>query len=370
MHFFLLMIYCNSDIEGGHTVGTLTLRTAYYQDFTMISNAFLDDYMPRANGEFVKVYLMLLRICAGGGEPLTLGRLADLLNCTENDVIRAIRYWEKEKLLLLRTDEAGEVTDIMLTTPAVPAEAMESRPRISLNTEAIPADTDNSRSGRVSVERAAELCERSDIVEMRFIAEQYLGKLLTPTELQKLLYFYDDLHFSTDLIDYLIEYCVSNDHKSFRYIEKVAYNWYESGIRTVHDARSSINNYHKDYYEILKAFGIRSRNPVKSEITYMKKWLNTWHFSLDIIREACERTVLSAGKASFRYADSILNRWHDEGVISPEDIARLDSDHEARARRDARSTERDSAKPGDFNNFAQRSYDYEALEDQLLKGSR
>ena len=54
----------------------------------------------------------------------------------------------------------------------------------------------------------------------------------------------------------------------------------------------------------------------------------------------------------------------------PEDIARLDSDHEARARRDARSTERDSAKPGDFNNFAQRSYDYEALEDQLLKGSR
>ena len=73
-------------------MGTLTLRTAYYQDFTMISNAFLDDYMPRANGEFVKVYLMLLRICAGGGEPLTLGRLADLLNCTENDVIRAIRY--------------------------------------------------------------------------------------------------------------------------------------------------------------------------------------------------------------------------------------------------------------------------------------
>lgn len=340
----------------------------------MISNAFLDEYMPRANGEFVKVYLMLLRICSGQGEPLTLGRLADLLNCTETDIIRAIRYWEKEGLLLMQTDEAGEVTDIMLITPTPSTKGQTAPPRIVFNTEVIPAkeeDEVKAPGGRVSASRAAELSERDEFKEMQFIAEQYLGKLLTPTELQKLLYFYDGLHFSTDLIDFLIEYCVSTDHKSFRYIEKVAYNWYESGIKTVHDARNSVNNYNKDYYAILKAFGISGRNPIKDEINYMKKWLNTYKLPLNIIAEACSRTVINTGKTNFRYADGILSKWNSEEVKTLDDIARLDAGHETRAKSvQAAQTAPKTAKSGDFNRFEQRTYDYSALESQLLKGNR
>ena len=56
--------------------------------------------MPLANGEFVKVYLCLLRMYANpAGRASTLTEIADLLNHTESDVIRAIKYWERAGLL-------------------------------------------------------------------------------------------------------------------------------------------------------------------------------------------------------------------------------------------------------------------------------
>lgn len=47
------------------------------------------------------------------------------------------------------------------------------------------------------------------------------------------IYLYDELSFSSDLIAYLVEYCVSKNHTAIRYIEATALKWAESGIRTV-----------------------------------------------------------------------------------------------------------------------------------------
>ena len=352
-------------------MGTLKLRTSFSQDMTMISNTFLDIYMPRANGEFVKVYLLMLRISTKKGETLTLSSLADLLNCTENDIYRAIRYWEKEGLLLIETDGNGEVTGIMMTalTPAeLPENSAAQNTSVLIETESAPTrSAEEPVRGRISPERTAELIEKEEIVELNFIAEQYLGKPLTSSDIQKLLYFYDELHFTTDLISYLIEYCVGNDHKSMRYIEKVAYNWYEEGIRTVHDARSAVNNFNRDYYEVLKSFGISGRNPAPAEITYMKKWFGTYALPLEVIKEACGRTILGTGKASFSYADGILKAWSAAGVRSLDDVRALDE------KRDLtgpvkRSVNPPAKKKTAFDYQDQRTYNYTELEKKLLKG--
>ena len=67
---------------------------------TLIENIFIDQYMPKANGEFVKLYLYLLR-CADTERELTLSSIADVFDHTEKDVKRALAYWEKLKLLKL-----------------------------------------------------------------------------------------------------------------------------------------------------------------------------------------------------------------------------------------------------------------------------
>ena len=76
---------------------TLTLSTEQFNNDTIVSNVFLDRYMCDANGEFVKVYLYLLRSMTLGN--VGLSDIADRLNLTEKDVVRALRYWDTQNVL-------------------------------------------------------------------------------------------------------------------------------------------------------------------------------------------------------------------------------------------------------------------------------
>ncbi len=52
------------------------------QGVTVVSNLFLDKYMIKANGEYVKVYLYLLRCLSERDRELSVGYLADVLENT------------------------------------------------------------------------------------------------------------------------------------------------------------------------------------------------------------------------------------------------------------------------------------------------
>ena len=83
------------------TMKHLNIQSPYYIDATVIPNRFLDEYMPRANGEFVKVFLMLMRALSPSNGIKSVSAMADSLNCTEADVLRALKFWENEGLLEL-----------------------------------------------------------------------------------------------------------------------------------------------------------------------------------------------------------------------------------------------------------------------------
>ena len=86
---------------------------------------------------------------------------------------------------------------------------------------AASAQTNTNTTSRLTPDRIKELKQNEEISQLLYITEQYLCKTLTPTEIQKILYFYDELKMSADLIEYLVEYCVSRGRKSIRYIETV-----------------------------------------------------------------------------------------------------------------------------------------------------
>ena len=83
-----------------------------FTDFTSISNVFVDEYMPTANGEFVKIYLLLLRLVNTGCEDLSIPTIADTFNILESDVVRALKFWSRENLLSLSLDEDGSINGI------------------------------------------------------------------------------------------------------------------------------------------------------------------------------------------------------------------------------------------------------------------
>ena len=92
----------------------ITLSSDNRQDATVIPNIFFDAYLPRANGEFLKIYLYLLRWLPDAGHALSLSTIADTFFMTEHDVPRALKYWEQEGLLTLTCDMDGDISSVCL----------------------------------------------------------------------------------------------------------------------------------------------------------------------------------------------------------------------------------------------------------------
>ena len=88
-------------------MSTLKIHSKNKISSTVIPNCFFDTYMLYANGEFLKVYLYFYRWHNVPDHELSIASVADTLNMTESDVIRALKYWERESLLSLDTDTSG-----------------------------------------------------------------------------------------------------------------------------------------------------------------------------------------------------------------------------------------------------------------------
>ena len=97
----------------------LTLTNHAQNNTTVLENEFIDQYMIKANGEYVKVYLLLLRHSTGNGSTLSVSRIADLLEVTEKDVVRALNYWKKEGLLEYEAASEAKTTTAAESAPAV-----------------------------------------------------------------------------------------------------------------------------------------------------------------------------------------------------------------------------------------------------------
>lgn len=89
-----------------------------------------------------------------------------------------------------------------------------------------------------SLDELKSFQQQENTAQLIFIAEQYLGRTLSPADMKSILFFTDKLHFSDDLIDYLLQYCVERGKKDFRYIEKVASPGRKPGSR--HPARQKV----------------------------------------------------------------------------------------------------------------------------------
>ncbi|MEF9941744.1 MAG: DnaD domain protein [Lachnospiraceae bacterium] len=327
---------------------TVTLHNHCQRNSTLIDNEFIDKYMIKANGEYVKVYLLLLRHLNDPSTSLSISQMADCLENTEKDILRALKHWVATGLLTIEYDESGNISALGIgnSAPIIPA-----KPVLTVVPEQIPT--------------VKQLKSRKELKQLLFVAEQYLGKTLSKTDVETITSFYDDLQFSAELIEYLIEYCVEKGHKSMHYIQTVALAWSDEHITTVTDAKVNSSEHNKSCYAIMKAFGITGRGPATTELDFMNKWNDEYGLTLDIIIESCNRTIQSIHQPSFEYADSILKNWIAHNVHHITDINQLDLDYKKERELKKKTVPKIPSK-NKFNNFEGRTYDMDALEQQLL----
>ena len=364
----------------------ITLHSDSPSSATSVSNIFIDEYMSDANGEFVKIYLYLLRLMNVPDASFSISSIADKFEHTEKDIKRALSYWERMPLLRLEYDDNENLTGVCLldsssrkadkssgsdssndgSASSKSATTAFAAQKSSVAQES-PSALEVPKKKSYSADDIKNFRQNEAVAELFFIAERYLSRTLNATDINTILYLYDILGFSTDLIEYLIEYCVSKGHTSIRYIEKVALAWADSNISTVADAKQAASLHSQSYFMVMKALGISGRNLVPSETCLIEKWKSEYGFTNELIEEACKRTISSIHQPSFEYTDSILSNWHKRQIKTLDDIAKLDAEHQSKKKGTTQTAGTSGASSKNkFNNFTQRSYDYDQLDKMLL----
>lgn len=342
-------------------MGQFQICNKQNMDCILVANQFIDGFLADANETQIKIYLYLLRHMNHSGES-SISSIADFFNYSEKDVLRALTYWEKKKILQLEFKEPDRLSGIYFCNLSAPVPENHSLPEESSapkTVESSPAPVFVKRE--YTLDQLKEFKSRETTSELLFIAESYLGKTLSSNDVRSILFICEELHFSFDLIDYLLQYCVDRGKKDFRYIEKVAISWAEAGINTPDEAQIQAVRYDKNTYTVMNALG-KSTQPTAKEAEFIHRWYQIYGFTSDVILEACERTVLATDKHRFEYADKILSNWKSGGVHHKTDIAKADASYLNHKKKVTVVT----SDKNKFNHFQQNEYDFDALEKELL----
>ena len=397
---------------------------------TMVPNEFIDRIMPAANGEYVKVFLYLLR---HNGEEITPAHIADALELTEGDVRRALMRWQREGLISVPldngkaaqaapetpvpavqevTESISEIEDIVPAAgpagaeqipAAAPAPAQTAAPVRTAQTPAPAAQTAQGYPAADAAPAAAasspaelpprkpadfgKLRKDEDFTTLLYVLQRYLGIIFSQTNTESVAYLYDTLGMSQDLLIYTAEICAerkqraesegrrAGDRDWFRYFEKTALRFHGKGIRTAEQAREDDTRYRAAIFAVMNAFGKDCSYPGQAERNLIEKWYNDYGFSAEIIGEACSIVKLSTGGISYSYADKILNSWHEAGIRTVDQA----KDYEVRRKegggagngQNGRRTGAPRNNPGRvatrFHNLEERDDDLEAYALQKMK---
>ena len=296
---------------------------------TVLENIFINHYMPTAPGDYVKVYLLGLKYCSNKNlSSISNKIIGKTLGILESDVRKAWEYWEQQGILTCERngDDNYHIKYLHIS---------------SLMLQGNNVHTEEEHSNQKIIE------------ELYKTIEFMYGRPLSYKELQIIASWMNDLLFNPEMITLLVEYCFNLNKKDINYINKVALNWYDKKINTYDEAMENINSFREKrdrYYKIMNYLGFK-RSPTKAEIGIMDKWISTYNMSMEIIIEACKKT-LAIDKPNFKYIDTILTEWHKKNYTKPEDIEK----------EELPKKQKSETKPTQYN---QNGYDYDLLEKKL-----
>jgi DnaD/phage-associated family protein len=314
--------------------------------FTPVNNVFIEKYMPQARGEFVKVYLLMLKYTISGELGVSSSILASSLNLLESDIMNAFNYWNDQGAIkLTQIDKMG-----------------------NFNVEFVDLVEEPSKSTKqIDLLEALDSTNTKDMLKD---IETLLARPLSPNEMSLYLNWQKEFGFSSELILILMEYCISKGKSDSRYIEKVAIAWHDQKITTIEQAQNLIKKAEDKWINIRKILtylGINNTDIMKPQQDLIEKWLLIYKYSNEIIFKACDVCFERLNRADFKYIDGILSNWNKNNIRTLEDIALKDNKNSKNNKyQKTYNTNNNDKSSLKFNNFEAREYDYDSLEKKLL----
>lgn len=265
-------------------------RTCYLKD-TAIENIFINEYMPDAPCEFVKVYL-LAQMYAGMDEEVSEREIARTLMISEDEVLKAFEYWCKSGIM---RKTAGGIRFL----------SMREQYFGSHNEDVITPDS------------SRRLMDDEKIQAMFSDIEQYTKEFLQPPQMQTILGWMEDYDASCELVSEAYRYCAGIGKTNTRYVGSVVKNWVERGLFTkeaIEEYLEEMDQRYAVYKRVMRALGF-SRNATENEKELISAWIDELGCTMDQILDACSKTS-GISNPNINYVDSVLRNKSPKGAGS------------------------------------------------------
>ncbi len=340
---------------------------------TCVSNTFIDHYMTDANGEYVKIYLYLLRCLGNPDVDFSISAIAQKLGHTDLDVKRALQYWEARNLLRLEYDWNQQLVGICLVDGSLNTLQMQSHPQTTVMPSAatfqvrVPASAQSKAQKQYTPAEVVSFGNNKEIKDLMMLAQCYSQKQLTQNDMNTIIFWYDGLSMSPALIEFLINHCASNGHTSLSYMNKIALSWADQGISTLEEAEADVLIHSDAYRAVVSNLGQVNRGLNPTELQFLNTWVHSFGFSPELIGEACSRATLRGTSSPVKYANRILEGWHKDHVKTMDDVAALDQQY-ANSIAVKKTVSLSKGAAAKVHNFDERTdTDWDALELKLLQ---
>lgn len=279
-----------------------------YLGDTPIENIFLNEFLPSAPGDFVKVYLYA-RLYAETGRALSDRNMAAQLGLVEERILEAWEYWEN--------------------MGAVRRHYLDGEGKMNFSVEFLSLKEQLYGGGGEDAEapETAEAPEQKSVFgseavkELMRALEKKLGRTLSSTEMEQVIGWAEDLGLPPEVIELGVDYCAGSGKTSFRYINRVMESWSQKGLRTadaVADHLEENDQRFNNYRRVMKALGF-SRNPSEAEMALMDSWFGEMGYHMDRVLEACAKTA-GISNPNLKYVDGVLRGWKAEAREQKRDV--------------------------------------------------
>lgn len=268
----------------------------FYLLDSRFENIFINEYMPSAPGEYVKIYIYA-SMYAEHMRPMTDEIMAGQLGVTEEKVRSAWNYWEK----------LGAVKkDYIDTSGNYTIEFLSLREQLYGKEENAPEPD--------AAEAEIKPLAKESLKTLFNNVESYFGRTLKHQEIQEILYWNEELRMPPEVIVFCVKYCIAKDKYNFNYINKVIENWSVKKLDTVEAVQEHLGEIEQKYYRyerVMRALGFQHRRATEQEQKLMDKWFDEMGYNIDKVLEACKKTS-GISNPNFNYVDAVLKNWKVE----------------------------------------------------------
>ena len=297
---------------------------------TTIPDIFFTQYLPEANGDFLKVYLYILFL-SKYDKDIKINDLCKKLGLSLKTIQDAMKYWEDQGVITKKN--TGFVFNNLQELELYHL----YKPKAALSAD--------------QIQKSAESQKRAKTIE--YINNKFFSGLMPTTWYPDIELWFKKYHFDDEVMIALFGYCFDKSALHHNYIQAVADSWSKNKIESYNDL--------EQYYEkqeklnkianaISKKLGL-GRQLSQYEYAYIEKWLIDFNFSFDIIEIALKRTT-SKVNPSFDYIDKLLTDWHDRGFTTTEQVQKFLADIKQK-----NNNIKELEKKTGYQKYEQRSYD-------------